>query len=193
MFDNGTPRSAASFVDDALRDKPELIVHAGDLPATARALRDLFAASGRLFDRGMVVVKAVHPADGGPPAATRLTVNSVVTEAHRLCQPVKIGANHERSAITLPDRVARMYLDMPGEWRLPPLDGITTARFSRPTAQFSLRKAMIVVPAFGVAKFPASRFPSARIVAVRKQPCSCCGTHSALFRLLMRCANLIRR
>jgi hypothetical protein len=127
MFDNGTPRSAASFVDDALRDKPELIVHAGDLPATARALRDLFAASGRLFDRGMVVVKAVHPADGGPPAATRLTVNSVVTEAHRLCQPVKIGANHERSAITLPDRVARMYLDMPGEWRLPPLDGITTA------------------------------------------------------------------
>ena len=34
-----------------LAPKPELIIHDGNLPATAEALRDLFAASGKLFDR----------------------------------------------------------------------------------------------------------------------------------------------
>ena len=29
--------------------------------------------------------------------------------------------------ITLPDRVAQMYLDMAGEWDLPPLAGVSTA------------------------------------------------------------------
>ena len=34
-------------------DKPDLIVDSGDLPATARELRDLLAHSGCLFDRGV--------------------------------------------------------------------------------------------------------------------------------------------
>ena len=29
--------------------------------------------------------------------------------------------------MTLPDRVAQMYLDMSGEWHLPPLGGVSTA------------------------------------------------------------------
>ena len=29
--------------------------------------------------------------------------------------------------VTLPDRVARMYLELDGEWDLPPLEGICTA------------------------------------------------------------------
>ena len=41
-------------------DKPDLIVDSGDLPATARKLRDLLSHSGRFFDRG-VPVKVVHP------------------------------------------------------------------------------------------------------------------------------------
>ena len=32
---------------NSLNAKPELIVHAGNLPATAEGLRDLLAASGR--------------------------------------------------------------------------------------------------------------------------------------------------
>ena len=72
-----------NFVDRALAPKPDLIVHASDLPATAEALRDLLAASGKLFDRG-VPVRIIKPADGGPPSATRLTKNNVVMEAHRL-------------------------------------------------------------------------------------------------------------
>ena len=42
---------AAEIVDLAL-NKPELIVRGSNLPATAEALRNLFAKSGKLFDRG---------------------------------------------------------------------------------------------------------------------------------------------
>jgi hypothetical protein len=108
-----------NFVDRALAPKPDLIVHGSDLPATAEALRDLLAASGRFFDRGMPG-RIIKPADGGPPSATRLTKHNVVIEAHRLCQPVTSDPRGERKPITLPDRVAQMYLDLAGEWELPP-------------------------------------------------------------------------
>jgi putative DNA primase/helicase len=114
------------LVDRALAPKPDLIVHRGDLPATVEALRDLLAASGKLFDRGMPV-RVIKPVDGSPPSATRLTKNNVVVEAHRLCQPIKYDAEGNRVEITLADRVAQMYLDLVGEWNLPPLAGISTA------------------------------------------------------------------
>jgi putative DNA primase/helicase len=117
---------AKEFVDFALSPKPELIVHAGDLPATAEALRDLLAESESFFDRG-VPVRLVRPADGGPPSAIPLTRHNVVIEAHRRCQPVKVNSHSERVHVTLPDRVAQIYLDMAGEWDLPPLAGVTTA------------------------------------------------------------------
>ena len=118
--------TAAEIVDLALRPKPELVIHAGNLPATAEALRDLLAASGKLFDRGLPV-RVIRSADGGPPSAISLTKHNVVIEAHRLCQPVKVGSDGGRVAVTLPDRVAQMYLDMAGEWDLPALAGISTA------------------------------------------------------------------
>jgi hypothetical protein len=106
-------------------DKPNLIVDRGDLPATARALRDFLAQSGRFFDRG-VPVKVVLKPDGSPPTAIRLTPNRVVVEAHHACRPLKpVGDGLE--PVTLPDRVARMYLELDGEWDLPPLEGICTA------------------------------------------------------------------
>jgi hypothetical protein len=117
---------AAQFVSCAMRGKPVLMVHGGNLPATAGALRDLFAASGYLFDRDMPV-KVVRSVDGEPMTATPLTVNSAVVEAHRLCQPVTSNAKHEIVDVTLPERVARMYPDMRGEWNLDRLTGITTA------------------------------------------------------------------
>ena len=100
--------------------KPELIIHDGNLPATAEALRDLFAASGKLFDRD-TPVHLTRPADGSPPSARRLTRHNVVIEAHRLCQPMKVDADGVHVPVTLPDRVAQMYLNMFGEWNLPPL------------------------------------------------------------------------
>ena len=117
---------AAEIVDLALKTKPELMVHAGDLPATAEALRDLFAASGKLFDRGLPV-RVIRPADGSLPSALPLTKHNVVMEAHRLCQPVKLDADGDHIQVTLPDRVAQMYLDMSGEWNLLPLAGVSTS------------------------------------------------------------------
>jgi hypothetical protein len=90
----------------AATEKPELIVDFGDLPATARAVRDFLAVSGILFDRG-VPVKVVKPTDGGPPIAERLTANRVVIEAHQLCRPVKPQGD-DLVTVTLPNRVARM-------------------------------------------------------------------------------------
>ena len=56
-----------------VRDKPYLVVDSGDLPATARKLRDLLSHSGRFFDRGVPVKLVVHPSTGDPPMALSLT------------------------------------------------------------------------------------------------------------------------
>jgi hypothetical protein len=103
------PKSSQGSVD-----RPRLIVDPGDLPATARELRDLFAASGRYFDRG-VPAKIVPAADGGAPTATQLAPNGIVREAHQLCRPVKVQGD-EVVPVTLPERVGRMYLHLSGEW-----------------------------------------------------------------------------
>jgi hypothetical protein len=118
------PADAEAFVNMSLGQKPVLFVHSGDLPATARALRDVLTGCEYLFERD-VPVKLVQPADGSPMTARPLTANNVVIETHRLCQPVKIDRNGEHVAVTLPDRVARMYLDM-GEWELQPLAGFSS-------------------------------------------------------------------
>ncbi len=117
--------TAAEILDLALA-RPELLVHPGDLPATAEALRDLFAASGRFFDRG-TPVRIIRSADDRSPAANPLTRHNVVMEAHRRCRPMKLKSDGSRVEVTLYDRVAQMYLDMAGEWRLLPLNGVTTA------------------------------------------------------------------
>jgi putative DNA primase/helicase len=106
-------------------DKPDLVIDPADLPASAYRLRDLLAKSGELFERG-VPVKVVPGTDGGPPIAVSLTVNDVLFEAHRLSRPVKLVGD-ELVPVTLPDRVARMYLEMRGKWNLRPLAGVSTA------------------------------------------------------------------
>ena len=47
-------------------------------------------------------------------------------EAHRVCRPVKLEQDGTKKPVTLPDRLATLYLDMRGDWQLPALDGITT-------------------------------------------------------------------
>jgi putative DNA primase/helicase len=106
-------------------DKPDLVIDPADLPASAYRLRDLLAKSGELFERG-VPVKVVPGTDGGPPVAVSLIANDVLFEAHRLSRPVKLVGD-EVVPVTLPDRVARMYLEMRGKWNLRPLAGVSTA------------------------------------------------------------------
>jgi hypothetical protein len=120
------PAEAGSFVSQPVTGRPDLIVDGGDLPATARELRDVLRGSGCIFDRG-VPVKVVPLADGSPPMAMELTSDQVVIDAHRLRRPVKFNRDGGLVPTTLPERVARLYLGMAGEWYLPPLAGITTA------------------------------------------------------------------
>jgi len=150
---------ATEIVDLALKAKPELIVYSGDLPATAEALRDLLATSGKLFDRGLPV-RVIRPADGSLPSAVRLTKHNVVIEAHRHCQPVKVDEDGEYIPITLPDRVAQMYLDMSGEWDLPPLTGVSTSPLLSPDG--SVRMADGYDPATGLwcCGVPSLRLPA---------------------------------
>ena len=110
-------RWAAARGDDDPR--PDLLVHSGDLPATARELCRLFAQDGRFFERGGPVT--VRRSADGSPVVVQLGVERTVLEAHRLCQPVAAG-----KPVTLPDRLARMYLAMEGDWSLPTLAGTST-------------------------------------------------------------------
>ena len=117
--------NTAEFLNVTAMAKPDLVVVASDLPATVHAVRDLLATSDSLFDRGGLV-QVIRHADGSMPVAVPLTRHNVVMEIHKLCQPVKIDADGKRKPVTLPDRVAQMYLEM-HEWSLRPLAGISTA------------------------------------------------------------------
>jgi hypothetical protein len=64
--------------------------------------------------------------------AVPLTLNTVVMAAHELCRPVRRAGDGTLVPMTLPERVARMYLDMQGEWNLRPLAGISTAPLLAP-------------------------------------------------------------
>lgn len=116
-------RKVQAYVNSIMR-KPELVVDGGNLPATAEALRDLIAASGKFYDRDGPARVTKCETDGSP-LVTQMTKNNVVIEAHKLCHPVKLGPDGKKQ-VTLPDRVAQMYLDMKGEWHLPPLVGVST-------------------------------------------------------------------
>ena len=153
MHDIAEQRDAAEIVDFALKRKPELIIHAGNLPATAEALRDLLAASGKFFDRG-VPVRTVKPADGGAPSAIPLTKSNVVMETHRLCRPMK-EKRGELVPATLPDRVAQMYLEMCGEWGLPPLYGVSTAPLLSPDGSLRIADGYDSKTALWCANVPA--------------------------------------
>lgn len=122
---------ADEYVVEAIKGKPELVVHIADRPATVRALLNVLKTSADLFDRGGVLVRLIAPADGGLPIARPMTVSDVVWEAHQYCQPARLSQKGETVEITLPNAVARMLLDR-GEWGVPPLAGITTAPLLAP-------------------------------------------------------------
>jgi hypothetical protein len=105
--------------------KPVLIVDPGNLPVAATELRDIIAQSGALYNRN-TPVRITPSSSDALPIACPLTTHGIVRLAHDLARPVKNG-----EPCTLPDRVANMYLDMRGEWRLPKLAGISTAPILR--------------------------------------------------------------
>jgi len=121
--DNG---SAREFVAKAIEGRPELVVHEADPPSTVHPACDLLATCPTLFERG-VPVAIILPADGGTPQAVPLTLTNVVMRVHELAQPVRISAKGVPVPTRFPDWAARSYLELKGEWGLPPLAGLTGA------------------------------------------------------------------
>jgi hypothetical protein len=118
-------RNGADAADDADDTRPILVIDTGDLPKVAKQLRDIIARSGQFFDRGGPA-RISRPASEKVPTVVRLSIHGVVRAAHELCRPVKISPDGPQ-LVTLPERVASLYLDMNGEWHLLPLVSISTA------------------------------------------------------------------
>jgi hypothetical protein len=112
------------------RGRADLLVNTADLPDTAAELAAMLATVPHLFDRGGPArIARDRTRDGFVVEA--LNVNGVVNEAHRIARPWLWVKNRdgamERRDVTLPERVAKLYLDHRDGWALRPLDGITSA------------------------------------------------------------------
>ncbi|PZP41676.1 MAG: hypothetical protein DI601_20490 [Azospirillum brasilense] len=112
------------------RGRSDLYIDTADLPDTARDLAGKLAGIPVLFERG-APARLAYDAQRGGLVAEVLTVNGVVNQAHTVCRPWLFRRTREgemeRHEVTLPERVAKLYLDMRGEWGLRPLDGIASA------------------------------------------------------------------
>jgi hypothetical protein len=123
------PDDAGFTISEA--DKPRLEIDRGDLPAVARKLAKLLATNPRLFERnGPVLLKSD---DGGGVILYPMTVETVVNAAHEAARPFKVKRvqgkrpRWEEEDETLPDRVAKLYLDPWTDRGLRPLRGLSYA------------------------------------------------------------------
>jgi hypothetical protein len=128
---DGLPEWKEAAKGPASGGLPVLFINSGNLPATADTLRDLISASSKFYDRDGPA-RVINSAGDGSPMVVKMTRNNVIREAHRICQPVKPAHNDGVTHVTLPDRLAQMYLDMVGEWGLDPLVGISTSPLLSP-------------------------------------------------------------
>lgn len=112
------------------RGRVDLEVVSSDLPDTATELAERLAAQPMLFDRGGPA-RVSFDAERGGLVAELLSVNGVVNECHKVARPWQMkklqGGVLVRQNVTLPERVANLYLDQKGRWGLRPLDGIARA------------------------------------------------------------------
>ena len=120
---------AAPPIEEALAQRPRLLIENCSPDRTVTALRDILAAAGELYDRGVPVRLAFDQIQQGT-VAQMMTPDGLVLMAHRVCRPyvlkVKDGTVSEVDA-RLPRSFAVMYLDWRGEWHLPRLNGIASA------------------------------------------------------------------
>ncbi len=105
-----------------------MLIDQSNLPAAAGGLAERLASSSKLFQRGAGLVKLIETADGF--STLDLNVHDVVNHAHQVCRPVVkkiVRGEVVVEAVTLPDRVARLYLNRHDAWGVPHLDGICRA------------------------------------------------------------------
>jgi hypothetical protein len=107
---------------DALRD---LRILKSDLPMVSQKLRDRLAIHPRLFERGGPARLVSFPSEQDRQAEVhQLGGDAVVHAAHEVCRPYQIDARGKRNNVTLPERVAKLYLALNGRWHLRTLHGI---------------------------------------------------------------------
>jgi len=107
---------------------PALTIQPENYPAAALRVRDLIAAEPRAFERGGRPV-LITPDGNGDLAAIEITAEMVANLVHRSVQPtmvLKLRGAKTYKPVTLPHRVAQLYLALHGEWNLRPLAGIAT-------------------------------------------------------------------
>lgn len=108
--------------------KPDLWIDDGNLTIPASRLAEIIAKSRKVFHRAGPVRIDPNP-DGGLPAVTHLNKHRNVIIAHELARPVKLikEKNGEKIVpLTLPNRVAELYLALPKQ-DLTHLKGVTGA------------------------------------------------------------------
>ena len=110
--------------------KPRLLIEDSTRTERWLALRDILAAAGGLYDRGVPVRLAFDQMQRGTVAQV-MTPDALVLMAHACAvltssRQRRMARMYEADA-RLPRSFAVMYLDWRGEWRLPPLNGIATA------------------------------------------------------------------
>ena len=81
--------------------KKILLIEPGELVRAAEELRDIMAASGTFYERGVPVCIAKHGSK--PPFASALTKNSIVVAADKLCRPMKEGERKQPCRTALPN------------------------------------------------------------------------------------------
>jgi hypothetical protein len=136
----GASNGEARDDEDAFDERPRLQVHRHSPEKTVAALRDIFAGSGRLYDRGALVRLVVDPVEGGT-VAHMMTPPALVVAAHEISRPyvsVKTKAGSKEHDTALPQSIAVMYRDY-RDWRLRPLSGVASAPLL--TADGSIRTA----------------------------------------------------
>ena len=114
-------------VMDTRGQKPRLRIENWNPHHAVMALRDILSDAQGVFDRG-VPVRLAHDAIHGGAMAQALTPELLGMIAHTVCRPYAVKQRDQTEAdARLPRWLAVTYLDWRGEWKLPPLNGITSA------------------------------------------------------------------
>lgn len=125
---NQHAKSPASRESKSTDKRPPLVIDKSDFPAAAAELSERLANSPSLFQRGTGLVKLVKAA--GRFSTLPLNVHDVVNYSHAVCRPVvekTVRGEIVREPVTLPERVARLYLNRHDAWGVRVLDGICRA------------------------------------------------------------------
>lgn len=142
MSDNAQP-SGTQHVADAIlsaeevgavpedpKVKPRLLIERNAPDITVKALRDLLSDSGKFFERG-VPVRLTNDQFFGGKKAQIVSPDLLVMIAHQICRPYIMKELPDDGIVEkytrLPLDIARMYLAWQGDWKLPLLQGITSA------------------------------------------------------------------